>query len=256
MTMLAWHTDSPVKYETGIDRGVLYPIEGPGVVWNGLISVEEQAAEDSIRSYYIDGIKYLDVAPRKDYKASIRAFSVPREFLSCLGERVVRPGCSVANQPRARFNLSYRTMTGVDSYKIHLVYNAFASPANVNHRSIDGSASTDNFSWDISTVPIKMGPSYSAHLVIDPRLAYATVIEDLERMLYGSPDNDPYLPSPQEVLDLFEDSSILKITDHGDGTWTAEGPDEAIRMLDPTTFEITWPSAVYIDAVTYRISSL
>jgi len=118
------------------------------------------------------------------------------------------------------------------------------------------STDTSPFSWNISTVPIKMGDVSSAHLIIDPRFAYPWVIQELEDLLYGSSGNNPYLPPPEEILDLFEDASILKITDHGDGTWTAEGPDEAIRMLDSTTFEITWPSAVYIDSTTYRISSL
>ena len=75
-------------------------------------------------------------------------------------------------------------------------------------------------------------------------------------MIYESSETSARLPEPQEIFDLFEDASILKITDHGDGSWTAEGPDEAIQMLDATSFEITWPSAVYLSSGTYRISSL
>lgn len=64
------------------------------------------------------------------------------------------------------------------------------------------------------------------------------------------------MPGMLEVVAMFENASLLKITDHGDGSWTAEGPDEAIQMLSPTEFEITWPSAVYLSSDTYRISSL
>jgi hypothetical protein len=59
-----------------------------------------------------------------------------------------------------------------------------------------------------------------------------------------------------KVLEMFESGAILRIVDHGDGTWTATGPDEAIKMLSSTMFEITWPSAIYIDTETYKISSL
>jgi hypothetical protein len=81
-------------------------------------------------------------------------------------------------------------------------------------------------------------------------------MEALEDVLYGTDDESPRLPSPEEVFEIFEENAILRIIDNGDGTWTAIGPDSAIEMLDSETFEITWPSAVYIDADTYTISSL
>lgn len=66
----------------------------------------------------------------------------------------------------------------------------------------------------------------------------------------------PRFPTLEELLDIFESGVILRITDHGDGTWTADGPDSAIQMLTESMFRITWPSAVYISADTYQISSL
>jgi hypothetical protein len=81
-------------------------------------------------------------------------------------------------------------------------------------------------------------------------------LADLEALIYGDDDNDPVLPSPTEVLEIFESHTTLRITDNGDGSWTATGPDSAIVMLDATTFQITWPSAIFIDATSYKISSL
>lgn len=49
---------------------------------------------------------------------------------------------------------------------------------------------------------------------------------------------------------------LLAITYLGNDVWTAEDAGgEYITMLDATTFEITSPSAVYLDADTYTISS-
>jgi hypothetical protein len=96
----------------------------------------------------------------------------------------------------------------------------------------------------------------SAQLVIDRDLAYSSTIEALEEVLYGSEAEAPRLPTPQEVMAIFEENSILQVVDHGDGSFTVTGPDEAIQMLDATSFEITWASAVYVDAETYTIHSL
>ncbi len=82
------------------------------------------------------------------------------------------------------------------------------------------------------------------------------MIQAIEDLLYGSASTAPRLPDPQEILDLFEEGAILKIIDHGDGTWTAIGPDDVVYMTDPDTFEINWPSVVYLDEDTYQVSSL
>ena len=113
------------------------------------------------------------------------------------------------------------------------------------------------FEWSLNTVPeILPTGEFSAHVVINPKNAYPWAMSAIEDILYGTGISDSRFPGIIEVVDLFENASILRITDNGDGSWTAEGPDEAISMLDSTSFEITWPSAIYLDSETYRISSL
>lgn len=257
MTRINWGSGDARLFEIGVDHGVLYPDNGLGVPWNGLTAVNEAPSGADVVDSYLDGQKFVTRRRVESFEATVEAYSYPSEFELYDGQINFR-----RSQRRRKFGFSYRTLIGNSelgdsfSYKIHLVYNAIAAPSTVGYQSLNDSSDAALFSWNISTVPIKMGDVYSAHLIIDPRYAYPWVIEDLEKMLYGSNESDPYLPPPHEILDLFEDASILKITDHGDGTWTADGPNEAIRMLDSTTFDITWPSAIYIDAVTYKISSL
>lgn len=257
MTRISWGSDDVRLFEIGVDRGVLYPDQGRGVPWNGLIAVDEAPSGSDVVENYLDGQKFATHRKVESFEATIEAYHYPVEFEPYDGHFSFR-----SSQRRRQFGFSYRTLVGNAelgqnySYKIHLVYNALAAPSSRDYQSLSDSSEMIPFSWNISTIPIKMGDVSSAHLIIDPRYAYPWVIEDLEKLLYGSNENEPYLPPPSEILELFEDASILRITDHGDGSWTAEGPDEAIQMLNPTTFEITWPSAVYIDAVTYRISSL
>lgn len=238
ITKLSWDNRN---YESGLDRGVFYPKDGPGEAWNGLTSVNESPSSNE-QTRYIDGVKTHYHHRSEDFSGTIETFSYPKSFYE-----------NVLTQNRCEsFGLSYR----VDSdggYKIHLVYNVVVSPTSFDYRQSD----TDSFSWVFTTRPLPIpGVRLSAHLIIDTSKAYSWTVAVLEDILYGSETEAARLPLPEEVLDIFEANSILQVIDHGDGTFTVNGPNSAIQMLDTTTFQITWPSAVYIDAVSYTISSL
>ena len=257
MTKLNWDAIGKRLFSVGVDRGVFYPTDTAGVSWDGLIAVQETPNESDLVEKHYDGKKFFSTQGAGSFAATIEAYSYPPEFESYAGTIGM-----YSNQIRKAFNFSYRTLLGNDSdgidhgYLIHLVYNATAAPSNLTYQSENSSIEITTFSWDISTAPIKIGETYGSHLIVDTRFAYSWAVEALEELLYGNGINAPALPDPQYIIDLFDDASILKITDHGDGTWTAEGPDDAIKMLDSTSFEITWPSAVYIDNESYKISSL
>jgi hypothetical protein len=258
MSRLVW--GDPVKsiYETGIDRGVFYPQGGTGVPWNGLIAVSEAPSGSDLSEGHYDGEKFRQQRRSGSFSAKITAFTYPKEFTEYDGFSDI----GLAQQGRKMFNLTYRTRLGSDSnpddsYLIHLVYNAVVSPASPTYTTAGSSVQPANFEWNLETIP-EFLPSgeMTAHLVVNTQMAYSWAVEQLEEILYGTGWSDPRFPTISEVLEIFENGSILKITDHGDGTWTADGPDEAIQMLSDTEFEITWPSAVWIDTDTYSISSL
>jgi hypothetical protein len=251
MTRIDWD-DKP--FEVGVDRGVFYPTANPGVAWNGLKSVTEKAPGVESRIRFFDGDQYQNLYLEDSFSATVEAYTYPSEFEEYDG----LVDDFIANQRRKSFGLSYRTTVGMDvGYKIHLVYNALASPANRNFSSLNPNTDPADFVWDIATTPINIPGGFpSAHLIIDTTTAYNWTVEALEDLIYGDDTGDPTLPSPADVLEVFESNAILRITDHGDGTWTATGPDAAIQMVSATEFEITWPSAVYLDSETYQISSL
>lgn len=243
---LGWDNSGEKFYETGVDRGVLYPSSGIGVPWNGLISVKEAPSESDVSTNYVDGRKYRTRHTPGAFAATVEAITFPDEF-----------------EEQKPFGLTYRTKIGTDitgldhGYKLHLVYNALAAPVSKDYSTLNSSPEALPFQWDISTTPIRIaGAQPSAHLIVDTTKAYSWTVEAFEALLYGTEEHAPVLPSPESVLELFDANAIVKITDNGDGTWTAEGPDEVIQMLDPSTFQISWASAVYIDSDTYSISSL
>lgn len=207
---LSWNSAGERFYETGSDRGVLYLPGTVGVAWNGLISVTERSAGAEPRPYYIDGFKYANLASAEEFEMSIEAFSAPYEFGECVGVTALHAGLFVTQQSRKAFGFTYRTRVGNDlqgvdhGYKLHIVYNALAGPSDNQSQTISNSPEPTVFSWDITSSPkIIPGAKPSAHLVIDSRIANQWTLRAIERLLYGTDTDNPYLPTPEEIIDLF-----------------------------------------------------
>jgi hypothetical protein len=238
MTSLVWGATGDRIYEAGVDRGVLYPPNGIGVPWSGLTSVKESPSGGTPTAYYLDGIKYLQVAAAEDFNATIAAFSAPPEFAQCDGTGSLYRGLFITQQPRVPFNLSYRTLVGNDvddlgyGYKIHLIYNALAKPSGRDHQSISNSPTPLALSWDLTTVPVWFdGFKPSAHMIIDSRLSGADVMTALEAMLYGTDTSDPAFPQPADLIAIFDNYGAFTVTDLGNGHYTADG--EAVQIANP-----------------------
>lgn len=261
MTKLQWNSVGSRYYEGGIDRGVLYIDDQTGVAWNGLTSVAENPSGGEAQPFYLDGIKYLNTSSPEEFQATLTAFTYPLEFEHCSGTYEPRPGMYLTQQKRKSFNLSYRTRIGNDldndyGYKIHLVYNALASPTNRPNSTFDSAIDPMDFSWNLTTRPPSIsGYKPTSHIVIDSRYTDPTILSLVENILYGTDTDSPRMPSFAELISIFDTIATLTIIDNGDGTWTATAPFDVIRMLDATTFAITADSAVFIDDTSYTISS-
>ena len=240
MTRLTWD-ESP--YQTGLDRAVFYTPGGTGTVWNGLSDVTESPSEADSMVQHIDGLAVRKRQKPGELEGTLQAYTIPDSFFDKLfmGERL------------RNFGLSYRIQTE-DSYEIHLIYNILLQPSEQTHSQDEA----DPFSWNFTTraIPIP-GAKNSAHLTIDAKTCWPSALAAVESILYGDESMDAQLPSPMALADIFEVHSMLRITDNGDGSWTAEVPDDSniIAMLDSTTFQIDWPSATFISSDEYTIRS-
>jgi len=266
MTQLRWNTIGDKFFEAGVDRGVLYLDGAEGIPWNGLISVSESPSGGESQAYYLDGVKSVNRATPEEFEATLEAFTYPLEFETCDGSEEIANGLSITQQKRKQFGLSYRTLIGNDvnsldhAYKIHILYNALAAPSEKEFLSLGEDVEPSTFSWEITTRPVKFedaafGVKYGAHLVLDSRVVYPWALEAVEQVLYGTETTEARLPTPQELLDLFVDNALMKVTDNGDGTFTVVGPDEAIAVTGDM-FTINWDSVVPINEDEVRISSL
>jgi len=86
---LIWDKTGERIYETGVDRGVLYPFSGGsyqnGVAWNGLTAVNENPSGAEPTALYADNIKYLNLMSAEEFGATIEAYTYPKEFEECDG---------------------------------------------------------------------------------------------------------------------------------------------------------------------------
>ena len=210
MAKLSWGTEGKRYFEVGIDRGVLFVGNTPGVAWNGLVSVTESPSGGEPTPYYLDGLKFLNVASAEEYAATIQAFSSPDEFDVCDGTVSISSGLLVTNQPRKEFCLSYRTKLGNDidgqnhGYKLHIVYNALASPSERANATIGDSTDPIELSWAITTTaPLISNYRPTAHIVIDSRTTSSNLLAMIEDNLYGSEYHDARMLYPDGLIGMF-----------------------------------------------------
>lgn len=222
MSILKWDQMSEKLYETGTDRGVLYPYEtngyGKGVAWNGLTGVSENPEGAEATKLYANNGEYLSLLSAETFGGSITAYTYPDEFSKCDGSAELVDGVTVGQQTRQPFGLSYRTIVGNDTesdahgYKIHLVYGCKASVSSKEYKTINDSPEAIEFSWDFTTTPVDVpnGLKKSATVIIDSTKVTAEFLKAIEAILYGTdPEGqtagaDARLPLPEEIYDLYE----------------------------------------------------
>lgn len=214
MSALVWDQSSERLYETGVDRGVLYPVTnnayGTGVAWNGLTAVNESPSGAEPSDIYADNIKYLTLRSAETFGATIEAYTYPDEFAECDGSATVATGVTIGQQTRKSFGLCYRTLVGNDTdgqdhgYKLHLIYGCTASPSEKSYQTVNDSPEAITFSWEVSTTPVNVeGHKPTAQLIVDSTKVDKAKLATLEAQLYGGESSDPKLPTPAEVIAIF-----------------------------------------------------
>lgn len=248
---MVWNTPENRGFQTGLDRGVLYPKTGDAVPWSGLIGVEETGAE-GVTAYYMDGRPYLFVPKPKEYSATIKAYTYPDAFSRMMGIQEIADGMYLDSQQSESFDFSYRTLIGdgvqgVDrGYKIHLVYNATVVPQALNYDSMSTSINVTSLSWEIQAVPVKVeGYRPTAHIIIDTRNMNPQRLSQLEALLYGNEMVAPSMPAPQTVYDLLSFGEGIVVTLNADDkTFNVEGSYEKVYMLNQKAFQINSDDAI------------
>lgn len=228
MSKLIWDAIGERLYETGVSQCAVYPVVNnaypKGYAWNGITGVTESPSGADSNPQYADNIKYLNLISSEEYGATVTAFTYPNEFAECDGSAEVVPGVRVGQQTRKPFGLVYKTILGNDTsgvdygYKLHMVYNALASPSEKAYNTVNDSPEANEFSWEVTTTPVNVGEiggvkyKPTAQLTITSTEVDADKLAALEDVLYGTENEDAHLPLPAEIITMMGGEATVEIS--------------------------------------------
>ena len=219
MSKLVWDQIGERTYETGVDRGVLFPRQSDGqytkgVAWNGLTAVNENPSGAEATAIYADNQQYLNLIAAEKFGATVEAYMYPEEFEECDGSVALATGVYITQQARKVFGLAYRSLIGNDvegtdyGYKLHLVYGCTAAPSQKSRATVNESPEAMTMSWELNTTPVAVtGHKPTAHIVIDSTKVDAEKLAALEAILYGSETEEARLPMPDEIVELIGEAA-------------------------------------------------
>lgn len=221
---LKWDQTGEKLYETGVEQLALFVQDAngaypKGVAWNGVTAVNESPSGADETALYANDSKYLGLRAKEDYGSTIEAYTYPDEFEQCDGSAEVATGVTIGQQTRKPFGMAYKTLIGNDTegeahgYKLHLVYNATASPSEKSHSTINESPEAVTMSWEVTTTPLPIpGFKPSSQMTINSTKVDATKLANFEKIIYGSSEADARLPLPAEVISHFGPSGVTGAT--------------------------------------------
>lgn len=214
MSKLVWGQIDQNLYETGVEKGVLYPqaedgTYPKGVAWPGLINVSESPSGAEPTALWADNKKYLNLMSTEEFGATVECYAYPPEFKKCDGSVEIAPGVFASQQDRQQFGMSYKTLIGNGAkgtsygYKLHLIYGALASPSEKGYNTVNDSPEAITFSYELSTTPVEIpGFKPTAQITIESTSIAADKLALLEDALYGTTDKEAYLPLPEEIISI------------------------------------------------------
>ena len=224
MSKLTWDNSTERRYETGVQDVALYPMSstgayGNGVAWNGITALNLTPSGGEPTPLYANNKKYMTLMSVEELGGTIEAYMYPNEWAACNGSVEAADGMFIGQQARTSFGLVAKTIIGNDTdlnkhgFKLHLIYNALASPSESAYATINDSPEVDPMSWEFTTTPVEAtvnGVTYTtSHICIDSTKFAAAEggglnanLQALLDTLYGTANTEPELPSPADVYAL------------------------------------------------------
>lgn len=213
MTKIEW--EGQHRFEMGIDRGVIYPLDGADAVpWVGLINVAENRSRE-VKSFFVDGVKYLDHHVIGAYSAKVQAYMYPDKLEELTGTTKHAQGVYLHDQMARPFHMCYRTLigekaVGVDfGYKLHLIYNVLASMNDITYATLSDKIDPGVFEFELRATPppvwgIRPTAHLSMHVSLDSSSIPADTLQSITDLLYGTDALDPSFPDLEDLLQMVE----------------------------------------------------
>ena len=213
--LLVWNVAALKRYESGLDRGVLYVRDGSGnyplgIAWEGLMNLTEKPGGAEPTDLWANNVKYAQLISTEIFDGAFEAYTYPPEFGVCDGVEEAVAGMLIGQQARSSFGLSYRTWDGSEAagsmanFKIHVIYGCIVQPSEVSRATINDSPEAATFSWEFKTVPASMaGELPVSKITLEEENLPAPQLAAVTDALWGiDTPIDAFLPLPDALLAL------------------------------------------------------
>ena len=211
---MTWDKVGERLYETGIEQVALFPIDenstySKGVAWNGVTAFNLTPSGAEPTALFANDRKYLTLVSAEELGGTIEAYTYPDEWMVCDGSAQVAPGVYIGQQARKTFGLAAKTLIGNDTnltkhgYKLHLLYGGLAQPTEQSHATVSDSPEAATLSWEFTTTPVEVkNHGSTSYICIDSTKVDKDKLAALEAIIYGSEEEEPRLPLPDEIIDI------------------------------------------------------
>lgn len=213
MSRVKWDEEGTRYYETGVKKGIVFPMNdsgqyGKGVAWSGLTGVTKNPGGAEPNDVYADDIKYLTLMSAETLSYTIECLYYPDEFAECNGTKEEVPGVILGQQPRKPFGFAWRTILGNDTkgdqygYKLHIVYNSKCSPSEEAYQTVNESPETKTMSFEANATSVKIDEDRNCCSIdIDSTKVDAEKLTAFENILYGTDDSVSYVVTSDVTFD-------------------------------------------------------
>lgn len=220
----------------GIEKAVVY-YNDSYFVWDGIVSYDKPS-DSNTTPVYFDGQKVAQDHTRDSGVVMFESFTRP-DFSQFVSFDVVF--------------VEYQNGEEI----VHILYGLSLESVNAVYKTTSTNLLVETFKHTLLTKSKKFpGGMFGPELVIRMNDISESAARAIKDQLFGTDLNQPKVPEPYELVRIIESTLDFEIIDHGDGTWSAISRiDGVLSQPDETSFEIKAPTAVYLSADTYQISS-
>ena len=144
------------QHEYGLSRGMIYPDNGPGLPWPGLVKVTPKL-KHNMYPIYDNGKKYDIIGLPESTGIDVTALTLPTYVAEAVGFSMDSSGIMYDEQELQMFSLAYRTETENNGYKLVVQFNIMASLNDASAQTLEEVVTPSEFTITGESVPETVG---------------------------------------------------------------------------------------------------
>ena len=144
------------QHEYGLSRGMIYPDNGPGLPWPGLVKVTPKL-KHNMYPIYDNGKKYDIIGLPESTGIDVTALTLPTYVAEAVGFSMDSSGIMYDEQELQMFSLAYRTETENNGHKLVVQFNIMASLNDASAQTLEEVVTPSEFTITGESVPETVG---------------------------------------------------------------------------------------------------